>query len=238
MRPDENFIEQIIIVDNSNSNPLSNISLKNITSTCGVEVIRNAKNTGYGAAHNIAILKSKSKYHLILNPDVVLDSTNLITALDYMEKHPGTASLSPSAEDEYGNKQYLAKNYPSVLDLLLRTLPPWIALKTFEERMSAYECRNLENEKRPREVKIISGCYMFCRRSMLEAAQLFDENFFLYFEDFALSIEMAKYGKIVYHPLVKIQHFGGNASRKGVKHIAYFIRSACRFFNKYGWRIW
>ena len=38
----------------------------------------------------------------------------------------------------------------------------------------------------------------------------------------------------MYLPTMKIRHVGGNASRKGFQHVAMFIRSAARFFNKHG----
>jgi len=78
---------------------------------------------------------------------------------------------------------------------------------------------------------------MLCRREFLEKAGYFDDKYFLYFEDFALSLELNKQGILVYQPAVKIVHYGGGASRKGLRHIGYFIRSAIRFFNAYGWKI-
>ena len=66
----------------------------------------------------------------------------------------------------------------------------------------------------------------------------FDKRYFLYFEDFALSVEMAKLGLIYYLPSMKIIHYGGNASRKGFRHILMFISSAVKFYNCYGWKFY
>ena len=44
----------------------------------------------------------------------------------------------------------------------------------------------------------------------------FDKRYFLYFEDFDLSLRMSKVGKLVYAPNVKITHGGGGASKKGL----------------------
>jgi hypothetical protein len=35
---------------------------------------------------------------------------------------------------------------------------------------------------------------------------------------------------------MRIIHGGGNAAKKGLKHIGLFVRSGCRFFNSHGWR--
>jgi hypothetical protein len=64
----------------------------------------------------------------------------------------------------------------------------------------------------------------------------FNEAFFLYFEDFSLSLELQKYGKLVYYPDCKIIHHGGNAAKKGFKHIRYFVESGLRFYQLYGWK--
>ena len=39
-----------------------------------------------------------------------------------------------------------------------------------------------------------------------------------------------------YVPQARIVHHGGEAARKGAKHIAWFAASAWRFFTRHGWR--
>jgi len=77
---------------------------------------------------------------------------------------------------------------------------------------------------------------MLCRTEALKKINGFDDRFFLYFEDFALSIELRKLGKLMYIPSMKIIHLGGHAARKGMRHIFFFISSGFRFFNRYGWK--
>ena len=78
---------------------------------------------------------------------------------------------------------------------------------------------------------------MLCRTSALQSAGGFNERFFLYFEDFALSRELGKQGALHHVPTVRIIHHGGGASRKGLKHIRYFAASALRFYQQYGWKL-
>ena len=56
---------------------------------------------------------------------------------------------------------------------------------------------------------------MLCKTKALKLTGGFDSRYFLYFEDFSLSIELQKIGKIMYLPDMEIIHFGGNSSRKG-----------------------
>jgi GT2 family glycosyltransferase len=77
---------------------------------------------------------------------------------------------------------------------------------------------------------------MLCRTAALKAVSGFDEGYFLYFEDFDLSLRIAKIGELAYVPAMRIKHAGGHAARKGRAHIGMFVRSAMRFFNTHGWR--
>ena len=79
---------------------------------------------------------------------------------------------------------------------------------------------------------------MFFRRDDLFRAGGFAEAFFMYFEDFDLSIRIGKISRIAYVPAVKIIHYGGQAAGKGPKHIAMFIRSGFTFFMHNGWKWW
>jgi len=87
------------------------------------------------------------------------------------------------------------------------------------------------------DVEIISGCFMLCRTELLHRIGGFDPKYFLYFEDFSLSLELGKLARLVYLPEMSIEHFGGNASGKGWKHIKSFMKSAVIFFNSYGWKV-
>ena len=87
------------------------------------------------------------------------------------------------------------------------------------------------------DVAIVSGCCMLCKTTALQKAGGFDPRFFLYFEDFDLSLRLGKHGAVVYLPTMRVRHGGGNAAKKGPKHRRYFIRSAVIFFNKHGWKL-
>ena len=48
--------------------------------------------------------------------------------------------------------------------------------------------------------------------------------------------EIGRLGSIDHLPAMRITHLGGGASRKGLRHILLFSRSALRFFRSHGWR--
>ena len=53
---------------------------------------------------------------------------------------------------------------------------------------------------------------------MFDAVGGFDERFFLYFEDYDLSLKMAQWGQVLEHSQIRIIHHGGDAARKGAPH--------------------
>ena len=196
------------------------------------------QNLGYGRAHNRAIRGSNSRYHLVLNPDVLLEKEALYEGLRFMEAHPEIGLLTPYVADPRGERLYLCKRYPTVLDLFLRGFAPSGLRIRFAQRMDHYEMRDLDPEQVATGIPIASGCCMLVRNQLLQRLGGFDPRFFLYFEDFDLSLRMSKMADIAYVPAVKITHYGGEAARKGPRHVFWFMRSAVRFFNLHDWKWW
>jgi GT2 family glycosyltransferase len=200
------------------------------------EVLAEHGNIGYGAGHNRIIERSDSDFHLILNPDVILEKYSLLNGLRFMLNHPDTGMLAPSVTDGQGAPQYLCKRYPSVFDLLLRGFAPAFIKTRFRKRLDHYEMRDVIDHHIVPDIPIISGCFMLVRRSILSRVKGFAPVYFLYFEDFDFSLRIARIARIVYVPDVRIVHFGGHTARKGWHHILLFMRSAIIFFNRHGWK--
>ncbi len=192
-------------------------------------------NIGYGSAHNLTLHKLDSDFHLMLNPDVILENETLLNAINMMTQDHDVKLVSPHAIDQEGAKQYLCKHYPSVLTLLMRGIFPVFLKKLFVNRLADYEMRGLTEAEISDNIKLASGCFMFVDTRALQTIGGFDESFFLYFEDFDLSLRMGRLGKLLYAPNVRITHSGGFAARKGFWHVKVFITSGYRFFNKHGW---
>ena len=204
----------------------------------GVELrlIHGQGNVGYGAAHNLIINNLNTGFHLMLNPDVVLDRQFLAAGINYLIDHDDVAVAVPMASHENGERQFLCKRYPSVLTLFVRGFLPRNLHKLFTKRLASYEMRDLHDAQINKDIPIGSGCCMLSRSSMLKAVHGFDERYFLYFEDFDLSLRIRRHGRIAYLPTMKIIHGGGYAARKGLSHVRMFVRSAIRFFSIHGWR--
>ncbi|MEI4935098.1 glycosyltransferase [Aeromonas caviae] len=205
---------------------------------CGSKLINDPLNPGFGAGHNRALL-SETKYHLILNPDLEVAPDALKNALEFMERHPECGLLTPFATWADGEVQRLCKGYPTVFDLLLRGFAPAFVKRLFQTRLAKYEMADqLNNHDVLWDPPIVSGCFMLFRTDVLQQLEGFDPRFFLYFEDFDISLRAGRVSRIAYVPQVKVVHHGGHASRKGWRHIWIFGRSMVTFFNIHGWRWW
>jgi hypothetical protein len=114
---------------------------------------------------------------------------------------------------------------------------PGFVQALYEDRLAHYRMKDLYDAGMvSKDVPIISGCCMLVRTSAFRELSGFDERFFLYFEDFDLSIRAAGLGAVAYNPSMKIIHGGGFSSRKGWWHILQFTLSGRKFFKKHGWQ--
>lgn len=200
-------------------------------------VISGHGNVGYGRGHNLAIERSNSRYHLVLNPDIDLAPDALEQALEFFDAHADAGLLTPWIGDEAGHQQFLCRRYPTLLDLFVRGFLPSRLRQLFTCRLARYEMRDRINA---RDVvwdpPIVSGCFMLFRTPVLKQLAGFDARYFLYFEDYDLSLRAHDVTRVAYAPAVRVLHHGGGAARKGSAHIRMFLASAYKFFNRFGWK--
>lgn len=226
---------RIIIVDNSASNAVGCFLRQNFPDL-PVQLIHGQGNVGFGRAHNMALAQT-GEFHLILNPDIELDPDALVNAIEFMRASDHCGLLSPRASWPDGQRQYLCKRYPAVFDLVLRGFAPRVIRSFFSARLAHYEMQAETQNSVCLNPPIVSGCFMFFRGETLKKTGGFSDKFFLYFEDFDLSLRCGQIAETAFVPSVKVVHAGGHASRKGFWHIRVFIRSAITFYRIHGLKI-
>jgi GT2 family glycosyltransferase len=200
-------------------------------------VLRGHGNIGYGRGHNLAIARARSRYHLVLNPDVDVDRDALVNAIEYLEEHRDVGLVAPRIDDDNEGIQYLCRRYPTVLDLFVRGFLPRGIRRFFAGRLGRYEMRDLINSHDVVwDPPLVSGCFMLFRTSLLRQLSGFDPRYFLYFEDYDLSLRAHELARVAYVPSVRVVHHGGGAALKGWAHIRMFIVSAFKFYNRFGWK--
>lgn len=232
---------EVYLIDNTEYQELALSSFTDLAQALNelnveLRLLQGHGNIGYGSAHNLVIGELTSEMHLLLNPDVTLDETSLVEGVQYLLSNDHVAIVSPNAVDGNGKKQYLCKTYPAIATFLVRGFVPAFLKPLFSRRLSRFEMHGLSEEAPTSGIPIASGCCMLCRTKKLQTIHGFDEDYFLYFEDFDLSLRMQAEGEIAYVPTMRIEHGGGHAARKGLEHLKMFARSAVLFYNTHGWR--
>ncbi|MFE0236524.1 glycosyltransferase family 2 protein [Brucella anthropi] len=225
----------VTIADNSVDDEVASFLLRSYPGL-PIKLIHGQGNIGFGRAHNLA-MKQIGEFHLILNPDIQLDADALINALAFMRANERCGLLSPYAAWPNGQRQYLCKRYPAVFDLILRGFAPKIIRSFFSARLAQYEMQAETQNDVFWKPPIVSGCFMFFRSCILKNTHGFSDKFFLYFEDFDLSLRSRKIADTAYVPSVRVIHAGGHASKKGFWHIKVFIQSAMTFYRTHGFKL-
>ncbi|CAE6872069.1 glycosyltransferase [Paraburkholderia domus] len=228
---------ELFLVDNGGLPDMSTQEATLRANEIGYTIIAGHGNVGYGRGHNLAIERSTSRYHLILNPDIDLSHDALNQALDFLDMHAEAGLLTPWIGDENERQQFLCRRYPTLLDLFVRGFLPTRLRAIFTRRLARYEMRDQINARDTVwDPPIVSGCFMLFRTTVLKQLAGFDARYFLYFEDYDLSLRAHDVTRVVYVPAVRVLHHGGGAARKGSAHIKMFVASACKFFNRFGWK--
>ena len=224
-------INRIYVIDNSPTNRLQEESMK---LSKKVEYFYGQGNVGYGAGHNIGIKKAievGAKYHVVLNPDIFFPDNTIENLTDYANSHERIGMLMPNVKYPNGEQQYLCKLLPSPMDILGRRVLPKNMIAKRNER---YEMRST-GYKNIRNVPCLSGCFMFLNVDVLKKVGLFDDRFFMYFEDFDLIRRIHKVAMTVFYPKLTIIHNNAKEHRTNKKLLKISISSAIKYFNKWGW---
>ena len=202
-----------------------------------IKYIFNNSNRGFGAGHNIVLKKlingnEKSEFHLMINADVFFEENTIEKIIAYMRKNSDIGQIGPRIYESNGEINRSCRLLPTPLNLIFRRFFP---VKSIVEKMDySYEMKWYDY-KSTIEVPILSGCFIFVRTDILKDIGVFDERYFMYMEDYDLCRRIGKKYKVVFYPKVNIVHEHGKASYKSRKMMIIHIKSAIKYFNKWGW---
>lgn len=196
-----------------------------------VKLIRSERNAGFGAAHNMAVKLADSDFHIIINPDITLDASQIPLMAEYLEKNPDTVLISPKVLNPDGTVQYLPKRYPRVKYLMSGFMEK--RSEHFRRIRDEYTMKDILGDE-PVEVDFCTGCFMFVRTGALKACGGFDERYFLHFEDADLTRMLKRYGRTMYMPCFTVTHAWHRENSKLGKVFFISLESMFKYFMK--WR--
>jgi GT2 family glycosyltransferase len=228
---EKSCIDIVYIIDNSSDDRFRFLEKQSTK----IRYIHN-KNLGYGASHNIALheaIDEDCQFHIILNPDIRFSYDIIPTLVSYMQEHDDVVYVLPKVIYPNGAIQYLCKLLPKPFDLIFRRFIPNIK---FVQKLNDKYVLRISGYDKIINPPCLSGCFMFLRVSTIKKYNLFfDERFFIYCEDFDLIRRLHRIGKTIYYPDVSIIHDHAKESYKSRKMMFEHIKSAIKYFNKWGW---
>ncbi len=180
----------ILIVENSNSFIYENSLL---TEFPNVKIVCTGENLGYGKGNNFGMNQVKSDYVLILNPDVICDKKLFSNIISVIQKVKNFTVIGC---------QYLKDDI-------------FMPAGFFDRKKNINFIKDFKNDniKSLSKVEWVTGCSILLNLKKFKNKDIFDKNFFLYFEEFDLCKSITKNGGEIYTSSeLKIHHLGFKSS--------------------------
>ncbi len=199
-----------------------------------VQLIVNTSNLGYSAANNMALRKVQGEYVVLLNPDTLVQEDTFRKCIAFMECHPDSGAMGVKMIDGKGRFLPESKRSLPTPAVAFFKIFGFSSLFPASRLFGRYYLGHLDPDA-VHKVEILTGAFMFMRRSALEAVGLLDEDFFMYGEDIDLSYRLIKAGYTnYYYPGTTIIHYKGASTRKSsVNYVILFYRAMIIFSRKH-----
>ena len=205
---------EVIVVDNGSSDGSVEMVTKEFPHFI---LVQNKKNFGYSGGNNIGIRKSTGDYIFILNNDTEVAKDFLSPLVLALEKDPALGCVQP--------KLLYASNH-----ILLNAVGSYFTSTGFLYHYGYRKKADLTQYNTPLTIYSAKGAAMLLRKKALEKVGLFDEDFFIFFEetDLCHRLWLAGY-KIVYIPSSIIYHYEAVDTNRQMKD---YTRNYLSFRNR------
>ena len=201
---DFSCVRKILVVDNHSTDD-SLTALKDLEND-KVIVVDAGKNGGYGAGNNFGIRYMYENYHseyiLVCNPDVIISEETLSKLSEFLKNNSGYAVSAPMMNIPGKGTCYSAYKKVGILPFIM-------SVEIFFSKVFSPLYMNVSKKTSSRYIDVFSvagSLFMIDVEKIIDSG-LYDENIFLYFEEFVLGrrCEMMKY-KIALLPSLAFIH--------------------------------
>jgi len=229
--------KQIYIVDNTDMNiekgtesVKKNSMLEELSQAYpDVTCLSTGNNLGFGGGHNYVLERLDSKYHAIVNPDIILEQDAFSKLIRFMEDE-SIGMCVPRLVDEEGNLLAVYRRELTVWDMFIRMF-----LKGAFKKRQAYHTMQDADYTKPFDVPFAQGSFLLIRTELYKKLGGFDERFFLYMEDADLCKRVNQVSRLCYCPDAEVVHKWEKGSHKNGKLFKLHVQSMISYFMKWGW---
>ena len=218
---------KLFVVDNASTDGTADYIKENYPE---VTVIEPKENCGFGAGHNKVIPFLDSKYHVVINPDIILKSDTISELARFADTDDKIDLLSPQIRFEDGRVQMLGKKNPTVRYLG----DHWFHKGDKPSKTMIDYCMLDKPQDKPFPITNATGCFMFFRTSVFKELGGFDERFFMYLEDCDIARRVSEKYKALFYPMADVIHLWERESKKNKKLLLIHIKSILTYFAKWG----
>ena len=194
---------EVIVVDNASVDRTPQLVKLHFPE---VILISNSDNKGFSKANNQGISIGRGEYILLLNPDTIVSENTFSTCIDFMEGHSDAGAVGVKMID--GSGKFLPESKRG-LPTLRASFMKMTGLYRLAPRSATWNSyyEGQVNENETAKIHVLTGAFMFMRKSALHKAGVLDESFFMYGEDIDLSYRIAKAGYAIYYlPATHLVH--------------------------------
>lgn len=190
----DNSLFDIVVADNGSADG----SLERLRAQFPqLHYIDNRANLGFAGGNNVALRYSVNagyQYSLVINNDTVAEEDIITPLLKYLSTQSDVAAVQP----------------------MIRFLAERNKVYNGGSRFNGvFGCAySADGSPEPGEVEWVTGCCFLIRNEVLKTTGLFNEGYFLYYEDTDLSFRIREHGlKLHFLPTVTLYHEAGASGK-------------------------
>ena len=209
---------QIKLIENSNKLEYENEIIKNYSN---VKIFYTGKNLGYGQGNNFGLNLVETDYALILSPDLVCEKNFFKNIIKIINSNTNFSIIGCQSID------YEFSIPAGFFDVKKN--------KDFIKNFKSKKISTLE------KVDWVTGCSLLINLKKFNDKNIFDPNFFLYFEEFDLCKSVIDRNENIFtSSVLKINHLGFKSSfgknlenkRKAIRIREWHWMWSCFYFHK------
>ncbi len=234
----QNIKLDIIIVDNGSKDVFE---LPNDSKKDHIKLIRSDTNTGFSGGYNMGIkeaLVKQAEYVLIVNNDTLMHPDMIVHLLAVLDSEASIGVTTPKiyfAKGHEFHKDRYKKDDLGKVFWFAGGHTDWANVQSIHRGVDEVDHGQYDKTE---EIGFATGCCMMFKREVLEKVGMFDDDFFLYYEDADLNERIRRAGyKIFYVPDAVLTHVNaassGGAGNGNVLQDYFITRNKMLFGMKY-----
>jgi len=196
-----------------------------------IQLYSNEENIGFARAVNQGIKMSHGKYIFLVNPDTSFTEDVFSPMIFFATNHARAGILGIRQLDQddkpLGSFGHFPRPLSNVIQRLkLHHITPW-------GHRVEYQGFNKSIFTTTSQVDWVGGGFMMIKREVVEEIGLFDEKFFMYWEDvdFCLRARKADF-EVWYLGKIFARHFAGASSGQNKSRVNFLSEQSFKYFKK------